>query len=60
MGSDDNAEALKRVYPSETEARGAAQVERGRIQRATAKITLNVTCGCADLYPERKAKVQGS
>ncbi|RJF92998.1 contractile injection system protein, VgrG/Pvc8 family [Sphingomonas cavernae] len=59
VGGDDNAKALKRVYPSEAEARRAAQAERGRIQRATAKMTLTLAYGRADLYPERKAKVQG-
>lgn len=59
VGSDDNAKSLKRVYPSEEEARRAAHAEWGRIQRAAAKCSISLAYGRADLYPECRAKLTG-
>lgn len=59
VGTDDNAKSLRRVYPSEAEARRAAKAEQGRIQRAPAKFTCGLALGQPDLYPERKVKAEG-
>ncbi|HEX8583044.1 MAG TPA: contractile injection system protein, VgrG/Pvc8 family [Allosphingosinicella sp.] len=58
-GKPDKAKRLARTYHTESAAKRAARSEHGRQQRAGAKFSFELALGRADLYPERKTRVQG-
>lgn len=58
-GSDSNAKRLKKIYASESAALQAAEAEWGRTRRAGAKLTLPLSWGRPDIFPEKPITVTG-
>jgi uncharacterized protein len=58
-GNADNPKTLKKVYPTQAEAKRAADAEWSRIQRAPRKLSLKLALGRPDIGAEQPAVVIG-
>lgn len=61
IGGEDNRnlKKLPEVYPTEGEARKAAEAEWARIQRSQATMSYNLAAGRAEIFPELPVTVSG-
>jgi uncharacterized protein len=59
VGGTRNPKRLRRTYATELDATHAARAEHSRIQRADAKLDLDLALGRPDLYPNRGIAVSG-
>ena len=50
---------LRRVYPTEADARTAAQAEATRLARGKAEMSFQLAEGRAELYPEQRVRITG-
>jgi uncharacterized protein len=58
-GSPDNPKVLKKVFPTEAEARRAAEAEWQRIQRAPRKLSVTLALGRPEIGVEQPALTKG-
>lgn len=58
-GGSGKKRRLRKVYPTEAEAKRAAAAEAKRAKRAEAEFTMTIALGRPDLYPERPATLTG-
>ena len=58
-GTKDNPKVLKKVFPTEAEARRAAEAEWQRIQRAPRKLSLTLALGRPEIGVEQPALAKG-
>jgi uncharacterized protein len=58
-GSRDNPKVLKKVFPTEAEARRAAEAEWQRIQRAPRKLSVTLALGRPEISVEQPALAKG-
>lgn len=59
VGKAEGAKKLTRRYPSEIEAKRAAEAAWSRLKRAPKKLTLSLALGRPDIAPETPIKVSG-
>ncbi|SUP94132.1 late control gene D protein [Yersinia pseudotuberculosis] len=59
IGTDENVLILRTTYASKNNAQRAAKSNWERLQRGTAKFSIQLAKGRADLYPEVPVKVTG-